>query len=402
MFNEDMRAFLVVLDSAGIGAAPDAAAYDDLGSNTLANLARAAGGINLPCMERLGLGNIPPLIPGGKPIQGISPNPEACGAWGALMEASQGKDTTTGHWEMMGIELTEGFQLFPHDHPSFPPELTGAIRKAFGRDILANRAASGTQIIQELGEEHMKTGALIIYTSADSVLQVAAHEEIINIDELYSICAGIRSIANPYRIGRIIARPFTGIPGSFKRTENRRDFSYPLPEPTLMDKLKEAGVHVVTVGKLDDIFAGQGISRSLHVENNIDAQKHLLDVVAEDASRMFVFANFIDFDMLYGHRRDFRGYATCLEDTDRFLEGFIPLLNRDDILIVTADHGNDPTFRGTDHTREFTPLLVYGPDIKPGPLGIRRGFYDIAQSLAQFFQITPTPRGKSFLKIRTA
>lgn len=392
-----MRAFLIVLDSVGIGAAPDAEAYGDVGSNTLGNLAESVNGLDLPVLTRLGLGNIPPIIPSGKQILGVPPSENPAAAFGAMQESSQGKDTTTGHWEMMGIEMKKGFRLFPHDYPSFPQELTSLIVQQTGRSIIGNKAASGTVIIDELGPEHMQSGSLIIYTSGDSVLQVAAHEEIVPLKELYDSCAKIRELANDYRIGRVIARPFLGKPGSFKRTENRKDFSYPLPEETIMDKLCQSGIPVITVGKLDDIFANRGITRALHVENTNSAQEHLVKLISSAEDPAFVFANFIDFDMLYGHRRDTGGYASALENTDRFLARFLPLLRDDDIMMITADHGNDPTFKGTDHTREFAPLLVYGNKIPARSLGIRMGFFDIAQSLSSLFSLPPMPKGVSFL-----
>lgn len=393
-----MKAFVLVLDSVGIGAAPDADAYGDAGSNTLAHLAEANGGVSLPVMESMGLGNIPALLPGGLPLDGVAPTPAPIACYGAMQEVSRGKDTTTGHWEMAGLELPGGFHLFPPDPPSFPADLVAELVSKTGRPIIGNKAASGTVIIEELGREHMETGAWIAYTSADSVLQIAAHEETIPLDELYRGCEIARNLCNPLAVGRVIARPFVGKPGAFKRTQNRRDFSLPLPEPTILDRLQNAGTKVTTVGKLDDIFAGNGIDDSRHVENNRDAMTHMLDLVRQQNSDQFVFANFIDFDMLYGHRRDPQGYATALEGTDRFLAEFLAEMERDDVLMITADHGNDPTFRGTDHCREFVPLLVYSPGSGCGEsLGIRHGFFDIAQSLASFFRIDALPRGTSFI-----
>lgn len=392
-----MRAFVIVLDSLGIGAAPDAAAYGDAGANTLAHLAEAAGGLDVPCLESLGLGNIPAILPGGLPIRGVPPSNAPRALYGALQEVSCGKDTTTGHWEMAGLELREGFTLFPAGPPSFPESLLLEFERRTGRATLGNKAASGTAIIAELGPRQMQNGAWIVYTSGDSVFQIAAHEEIIPLPELYRGCEIARSLCNPLRVGRVIARPYLGTPGAFRRTENRRDFSLPLPAPTILDRLHAAGIEVVTVGKLDDIFAGNGISRSVHVENNRDAQDSLLDL-AKTLSGGFVFANLIDFDMLYGHRRDAAGYARALETTDRFLSTLLPRLLPDDLLVITADHGNDPTFKGTDHTREFVPLLAYCPGLGArGCAGIRRGFFDIAQSLAEFFSIPPMPLGVSFL-----
>ncbi|MBA4389066.1 MAG: phosphopentomutase [Verrucomicrobia bacterium] len=391
-----MRAFLIVLDSVGIGEAPDAADYGDVGSNTLGHLAQAVGGLHLPSFQMLGLGNIPALIPGDIPIKGVPAARAPLASYGAMQEKSKGKDTTTGHWEMAGIELKEGFQLFPHAYPSFPDTLINDFERRTGRKVICNRAASGTAIIAELGEQQMRDGSWIVYTSGDSVFQVAAHEEVIPLPELYKACEIARELCNPYRIGRVIARPYIGKPGAFKRTENRRDFSYPLPEPSILDRLSARGFQSITVGKLNDIFDNRGITRSIHVENNPDAQKALLGLAKESFSG-FVFANFIDFDMLYGHRRDPSGYASCLAATDTFLAEFLHGLTKDDLLMITADHGNDPTFKGTDHTREFVPLLVYRKGRPGASLGIRHGFYDIAQSLASFFGIDPVPRGASFI-----
>lgn len=391
-----MTAFLIVLDSVGIGAAPDADRYGDAGSNTLAHLAAHRGGLQVPTLTRLGLGCIPPLLPGGLPIRGVPAADPPLATFGALQEMSEGKDTTTGHWEMAGLELRPGFQLFPAGPPAFPAELLDAFSARTGRAILGNRAASGLAIIRDLGPDQVRTGAWIVYTSADSVFQIAAHEDLIPLPELYRACEIARELCNPYRVGRVIARPYIGRPGDFKRTENRRDFSYPLPEPTLLDRLTVAGITVSTVGKLDDIFDHRGIRHAHHVENNADAQRILLDL-ARKRQPGLVFANLIDFDMLYGHRRDSEGYGRALENTDTFLTEFLPLLTPADLLVITADHGNDPTFKGSDHTREFTPLLVYRPGQPAQNAGIRRGFYDIAQSLAAFFDIAPLPRGQSFL-----
>jgi len=391
-----MRAFLIVLDSVGIGAAPDAADYGDTGSNTLAHLAAAVDGISLPALQAMGIGNIPALLPGGIPIDGVPPVDTPTAGFGAMQEVSRGKDTTTGHWEIAGLLLEDGFQIFPPGYPSFPRELIAAFEKATGRPVICNHAASGTKIIAELGHRQMAEGCWIVYTSADSVFQVAAHEDVIPLEELYAACEAARELCNPHRVGRVIARPYVGTPGNLTRTENRRDYSYPLPEDTILDLLTARGVKVTTVGKLDDIFANRGMSRAIHVENNEDAQAALLDLVRDQPDGL-VFANLIDFDMLYGHRRNAPGYAGALERTDRFLQDFLPLLGPDDVLIITADHGNDPTFRGTDHTREFVPLLVSRRDVPGRDLGIRKGFYDVAQSLATFFNLDPMPRGKSFL-----
>jgi len=390
-----MRALLIVLDSVGIGEATDADTYGDTGSNTLAHVADAVGGLHLPVLQILGLGNIPFLIAGGLPIRGVPAveSPEA--GFGAMREVSTGKDTTTGHWEIAGLRLEDGFRIFPHGPPSFPPQLIRQFESLTGRKVAGNRAASGTQIIAELGERQMKETFWIVYTSADSVFQIAAHEAIIPLEELYHACQIARNLCNTYLVGRVIARPFVGKPGAFKRTENRRDYSYPLPEPTILDKLTQHDIRVTTVGKLDDVFIHRGITQSIHVENNPGAQSAILNL-AQRQKEGLIFANLIDFDMLYGHRRHPEGYAEALETTDRFLAALLPMLASEDVLIITADHGNDPTFRGSDHTREFVPLLVYRSGAPGQSLGIRHGFYDIAQSLAHFFGIEPMPRGKSF------
>ncbi|MCK5850632.1 MAG: phosphopentomutase, partial [Kiritimatiellae bacterium] len=342
----DMRAFLIILDSVGIGEAPDAEAYGDKGANTLAHLASAAGGLNVPTMTAMGLGNICDIIPNGRPIAGVPAvkAPSAC--FGAMQEVSKGKDTTTGHWEIAGLELSDGFHVFPAKSPSFPEKLIKQFEKKTGRTIIGNLAASGTEIIKRLGARQREDGCWIVYTSADSVMQIAAHEDVIPLEELYKACEIARKLCDTYRVGRVIARPYIGEPGNFVRTENRRDYSYPLPEPTILDKLTDRNISVTTVGKLDDIFNNQGISRSFHVENNKDAESIVLDIVQEDSNGL-VFVNLIDFDMLYGHRRDSEGYARALESTDVFLGNLIKKLRKDDLLMITADHGNDPTFKGT-------------------------------------------------------
>ena len=391
-----MRCFLIVLDSVGIGEAPDAADYGDVGANTLAHTARAAGPLALPFLQSLGLGNIPGLLEKGLPIDGVSPADPPEGAFGAMQELSRGKDTTTGHWEIAGLLLQEGFHVFPPGPPSFPKDLTETFERKTGRKIIGNRAASGTTIIEELGDTHIQEGVWIVYTSADSVLQIAAHEETIPLEELYAGCRIARDLCNPYHVGRVIARPFVGKPGAFQRTDNRRDFSYPLPEPTILNRLHDSGVEVITVGKLDDVFLNSGITRAIHMENNEDAQSAVLDLASGGAEGL-IFVNLIDFDMRYGHRRDPAGYARCLVEADRFLARLASMLSPDDVLILTADHGNDPTFKGTDHTREYVPLLVSSRLVQPGSLGVRHGFFDIAQSLASIFGLPLLPRGTSFL-----
>ncbi len=387
--------YLIVLDSVGIGAAPDAAEYGDSGANTLANTAAAAGGLNTPVMQRWGLGNIPALLPVGLDIKGVAPTTKPTACYGAMQELSCGKDTTTGHWEMAGILLEQCFSIFPPGPPAFPAELLNAFSAATGRACLGNCAASGTKIIQQLGVEHLQSGKWIVYTSADSVFQIAAHEEIIPLHELYRACDIARELCNPLHVGRVIARPFTGGPAAFTRTGNRRDFSYPLPEPTVLDHLKNAGINVTTVGKLDDIFNHRGFHQSIHVETSAEAEQAVLELAAGGPAGL-VFANLIDFDMLYGHRRNPHGYATALAETDKFLGKLEQLLRPGDLIIITADHGNDPTFPGSDHTREFVPLLVRGAE-PPRSVGIRHGFYDIAKSLCAHFAVQADVKGESFL-----
>lgn len=393
------RAIVIILDSVGIGAAPDAVDFGDAGANTLVHTAEAVGGLHLNCLQKMGLGNIPALITPGLFIRGIPPAENPFASYGAMREVSKGKDTTIGHWEIAGLELAEGFRVFPKEQPSFPMELIHAFETETGRKVIGNKAASGTAIIEELGPRQIETGSWIVYTSADSVFQIAAHEKIIPLKELYHGCETARRLCDQYRIGRVIARPYTGEPGSFQRTGNRRDYSFPMPEPTVLDHLTAAGVKVTAVGKIEDIFAGRGITRSFHTADNSASQLKLNELIRQRTYGLII-ANLIDFDMLYGHRRDPAGYARALEQTDVFLEAMIGNLHRQDLLIITADHGNDPVFRGTDHTREYVPLLVHRPGKKGKSLGIRNGFYDVAQSLAAYFDIRPLCRGKSFLPDR--
>lgn len=390
-----MKVVLIVLDSVGVGYAPDAADYDDHGAATLPNIAKAVRGIKLPTLEQLGLGNIPPLLPGSPSIEGVPPSPHPRASFGAMIEKSQGKDTITGHWEIIGMELVPGFHNFPPGPPSFPDELVQAFIARTGRGILGNKAASGTAIIDEFGAQQLQEKKWIVYTSADSVFQIAAHEEVIPLAALYRACEIARELCDPYRIGRVIARPFLGRPGAFARTENRRDYAFKPSEKTLLERLTDAGHHVYAVGKIEDIVAHRGITESNHTGNTIDSQK-AVEAFMKKPGDGLIFANFIDFDMIYGHRRDVPGYAQALVQTDAWLASFIPTLRDDDILMVTADHGNDPTFKGTDHTREAVPLLVYRPGQPGTSLGVRQGYYDIAQSIAAIFGIEKMPRGVSF------
>ena len=391
-----MRVILIVLDSVGIAGAPDAAAYGDAGSATLPHIAGAVGGLNLPTLRSMGLGNIPGIVPGGIAIKGVDPVDKPIARYGALQEVSEGKDTITGHWELAGLEIRPGFHVFPPGPPSFPPELVKAFEDATGRKILGNKAASGTGIIDELGPEHMKTGKWIAYTSADSVFQLAAHEEVIPLAEQYRGCEIARELCNKYRIGRVIARPFIGKPGAFTRTVNRRDFAYKPSEPTILERLVNAGVPVYAVGKIEDIYAHRGITEANHT-GNTELSQNAVSKWTREKPEGLIFANFIDFDMQYGHRRDAPGYARALESTDAWLASYIKLLGKDDVLMLTADHGNDPTYKGSDHTREIVPLIVYQPGRAGGSLGVRRGFYDVAQSIAAFFRIEALPRGISFI-----
>jgi phosphopentomutase len=381
------RVIWIVLDSVGIGAMPDAASFhDDPGADTLGNIARLRG-LKLPNLERLGLGNI-------KPLTGIAPSDAPTAAYGHCALASPGKDTTTGHWEMAGIHLDRPFPLFPH---GFPPAIMQEFERCIGRSSLGNKAASGTEIIQELGVEHMRTGSPIVYTSADSVFQVAAHEEVIPLWELYKICETARGILRgPYEVGRVIARPFAGTPGNFTRTANRHDYAVPPPKGMLLDRLEERGVLVHSVGKIFDVFLGRGIRESSKTKNNADGMAKTLEAM-KDMAQGLIFVNLVDFDQQYGHRNDIEGYACALEEFDAWLPEFQETLRATDLAIFTADHGCDPTTPGTDHTREYVPLLVFGANVQPGVnLGLRASLSDIGQTVAANFGASLT-HGASFL-----
>ncbi len=389
------RILLIVLDSVGIGAAPDAEKYGDVGAATLSHIADAVNGIHLPTLERLGLGNIAEMTPIHRPIRGIPPASQPAAAWGAMCERSEGKDTITGHWEIAGLLMRPGFHIFPPGPPSFPEDLVREFERRTRRRLIGNKAASGTDILNELGPEHLRTGAWIAYTSADSVFQIAAHTQLIPLEELYRACEIARELCNPLRVGRVIARPFRGVPGRFERTADRRDFAFAPPEPTVLERLADAGVPVRAVGKIEDIFLRRGITESVHSGGTRSSQIAVENFLACGECGL-IFANFIDFDMQYGHRRDVAGYAKALEQTDRWLADFLPKLGADDALMLTADHGNDPTFHGTDHTREYVPLLVFRPGWEGRPLGVRDGFYDVAASLARAWGLPPWPRGVAF------
>lgn len=384
------RVILVVLDSVGCGDAPDAAAYGDAGSNTLANTARAVGGLRLPHLGRLGLGYV-------TSIEGVPPDPAPQGCFGRLTEISAGKDTTTGHWELAGLPLLKPFPTYPH---GFPPELIAEFEQRIGRCVLGNYPASGTAIIEELGAEHLRTGCPIVYTSADSVFQIAAHEEIIPIEELYRICQIARNLlVGEHAVARVIARPFMGQPGSFRRTERRKDFSLPPPDDTILDVLKAAGKPVVGVGKIEDIFAHRGLTDSVHTTNNMDSVDAILDFLSQPGEGL-IFANLVDFDMLYGHRNDPHGYAQALEQFDARLPKIQGELRDGDILMLTADHGNDPTTPSTDHSRERVPILVTGPHVRRGvALGTRASFADVAATIAELLGVKWGGAGQSFASL---
>jgi len=384
------RVIVIVLDGVGAGEAPDAAAYGDVGSNSLGNVARAIGGLKTPHMYELGLGNITPIL-------GVPENKNARGAFGRFQPKSAGKDTVIGHWEMMGIYLPVAFPTYPN---GFPADVLDSFRKATGRDVLGNKPASGTEILVELGVEHMQTGKPIVYTSADSVFQIAAHEEVIPLEELYDMCLKARSVlVGEHGVGRVIARPFLGDkPENFKRTHHRRDYPRDPEYPTMMQKLVAAGKDVYSVGKIDDIFNHQGITKKNHILTNVESLDVTLKLLEEDFEGL-MFINLIEFDMIYGHRNDPRGYADALEQFDSYIPEIEKRLKPGDMVIVTGDHGVDPTTPGTDHSREYVPLLVFGPHIKHGVnLGDRGSLADIAGTMAEIFSLEPQPIGESFLK----
>lgn len=372
------KVVLIVLDSVGIGELPDACKYGDEGSNTLGNCALAVKGIKLPNLGALGLGNLGRFL-------GVEPVADPAGCYGKMSSRSPGKDTTTGHWEIAGIILDRPFPVYPE---GFPPEIINAFVTRTGRQVLGNKAASGTEIIKELGEEHVRTGKPIVYTSADSVFQIAAHEEVIPVEELYSMCKTARSIlTGEHAVGRVIARPFTGKPGNFRRTARRHDFSLAPPRPNILTLLSSAGYTVTAVGKINDIFAGEGITLAIHTKDNMEGIDRTVEL-AKKPGKGLVFTNLVEFDMVYGHRNDPGGYAAALEAFDRRLPEITGALGDNDMLIVTADHGCDPTTASTDHSREYVPLLVTGKPVKKGiDLGIRRTFADVAATLADIFNI---------------
>lgn len=390
MVNAFKRVHLIVIDSVGIGAAPDSEKFGDIDVNTLGNTAKAVNGLHLPNMGKLGLSNIYEL-------QGVPVAENPMGYYGKMQEASVGKDTMTGHWEMMGLYIDKPFRTFPD---GFPQELIDKIEAFSGRKVIANKPASGTEIIEELGEEQLKTGALIVYTSADSVLQIAANEAIIPLEELYRICQYCRDITRdePYMLGRIIARPFVGDKKeNFTRTSNRHDYALKPFAKTVMDTLVEANIDSIAIGKISDIFDGEGVSKAIRTKTNMDGMDKLVDVIKQPFHGLN-FLNLVDFDALFGHRRDPAGYAKALEEFDARLPEVFDAMQDDDLLIITADHGNDPTYEGTDHTREYVPLLVYSKRFKQGKdLGIRTTFADLGATIAENFNVSLPEHGTSFL-----
>jgi phosphopentomutase len=381
------------MDSVGIGELPDAAAYGDQGSDTIGNIARQIP-LHVPTLRSLGFARIANLDPDAPPARPAADQP--LGAVGRMAEASAGKDSVTGHWEMMGIVLERPFPTFPN---GFAPEIIAAFAGRTDRGVLGNKAASGTAIIDELGAEHMRTGALIVYTSADSVFQIAAHETVVPVGELYRACEiAYELVGKGLGVGRVIARPFVGSPGHFTRTANRRDFALPPRGETLLDRVKAASLPVVAIGKIEDLFAGRGITQAFHTISDDDGMDHVeqqMDVV----DRGLIFTNLVDFDTQYGHRNDVEGYAYNLERFDARLAGVLPRLRADDLLVVTADHGNDPTTASTDHAREYVPLMAAGARVRAGvDLGTRRTFADLGQTLAELFGVERLANGTSFMR----
>ncbi|MEI4768444.1 phosphopentomutase [Psychrobacillus sp. FJAT-51614] len=385
------RIHVVVMDSVGIGEAPDAKAFGDVGSHTLGHIAEEMNGLKMPEMQKLGLGNI-------ETIKGISPVEQPSAYYGKMQEASVGKDTMTGHWEIMGLNIDKPFKVYPN---GFTDELISALEEKTGRKVIGNKPASGTAILDELGEEHMKTGAIIVYTSADPVLQIAAHEEIVPLEELYRICEIARelTLTPEFLVGRIIARPFIGEPGNFVRTSNRHDYALKPFGRTVMNELQDAGLDVIALGKINDIFNGEGITSAERTKDNMDGMDKLITTLDKDFTGIS-FLNLVDFDASFGHRRDPIGYGKALEEFDTRLIEVLPKLSEDDLLIITADHGNDPTMPGTDHTREFVPLTIYSPKLKEmKELPLRTSFADIGATIAENFGVTKTEFGESFLSL---
>jgi phosphopentomutase len=402
-----MRALILVLDSVGIGFAPDAERYGDAGADTVGHIAAAcargaadtserAGPLRLPNLAQLGLWHACEIAGGAAPGAVASPA-KPIGRFGSACEVSKGKDTPSGHWEIAGVPVSFEWGYFPRSRPCFPPALIAALcERADLPGVLGDCHASGTEIIAKLGDEHMRTGRPICYTSADSVFQIAAHEEAFGLERLYGVCATARELIDPLKIGRVIARPFVGAAGNFSRTANRRDYSVPPPAPTLLDVATAEGRDVVTIGKIGDIFAHSGTGRVLKAAGNDALFERTLEGFASLADGGLLFANFIDFDTIYGHRRDIAGYAKALEDFDVRLPRLFAALREDDLVVITADHGCDPTWRGTDHTREQVPVLAWSPSLAPGSMGRRSSFADVAATVEQHLQLPPSAAGAAF------
>ncbi|UQW98486.1 phosphopentomutase [Rummeliibacillus sp. G93] len=391
------RIHLIVMDSVGIGEAPDAASFNDVGADTLGHIAKEMKGLTMPNMEKLGYSNIRGII-GLEDLEGMKSVDQPQAFHGYMQEASVGKDTMTGHWEIMGLNINKPFKVYPE---GFPQSLIDELEERTGRKVLCNKPASGTQVIEDFGKEHMETGAIIVYTSADPVLQIAAHEDIIPLEELYKICEIAREITlkPEYLVGRVIARPFVGTPGHFERTSNRHDYALKPFGRTVMNELKDAGFDVIALGKISDIYNGEGVTEAIRTQDNDDGMDQLVNVLKKDFQGIS-FLNLVDFDAKYGHRRDPIGYGEALEEFDRRLAEALDLMKEDDLLLITADHGNDPTFPGTDHTREFVPLIAYSPRLKEGKeLPKTETFAAIGATIAENFGVKMPEFGTSFLQL---
>lgn len=403
------RAFVIMLDSFGVGAAEDANTYGDTGADTLRHVAEYCalgkadkagvrqGPLHIPHLLSLGLNGVVE-ISSGQSLPAVPVNIKITGKYGAAKEVSLGKDTQSGHWEMAGLPVEFDWGYFPPDYPSFPQSLLNdLIVQAKLPGVLGNKHASGTEIIKELGEEHQKTGKPIVYTSADSVFQIAAHEETFGLKRLYEVCEIARKLVDAYHIGRVIARPFLGQPGAYYRTGNRHDYATPPHKPTLLDFLVQAGREVIAIGKIADIYANHGVTEAIRADGNQALFAAFLAAAQRAPEGSLTFVNLVDFDMVFGHRRDVPGYARALEDFDSWLSSLLNIMRADDLAIITADHGCDPTYPGSDHTREHVPILAFGPEISPGPVGLRETFADIGQTIAKHLQIPALLHGKAFL-----
>lgn len=380
---------VIILDGVGVGELPDADLYGDKGSNTLANISKALKGIQLPNLQKFGLGNI-------IPIEGIHPVPKPLASFGKMLEVSKGKDSTTGHWEIAGLKIEFDFDYFPN---GFPDEIIRKFIELTGvKGVLGNKPASGTEIINELGDEHIRTGFPIVYTSADSVFQIAAHEEFFGLENLYRICEITRNqiLIPPLVVGRVIARPFIGSNGNYTRTTNRKDYSLDPPSKTVLDYLQMHGINTIAIGKINDLFNHRGINVSEHTKTNSDGMKALLEY-ASIVSSSFIFVNLVDFDVYFGHRNDPQGFYNALKEFDNFIPTLLNVMGDNDRLIITSDHGNDPTTPSTDHSREYVPLLYFGKNKKANDLGIRKTFSDVGKTVAEYFQIPNELSGESFL-----